>query len=237
MGKKIKQKCPICDKIYLADSVRLKWGREKTCSRKCSYLLRAQKLTKSIQLTCPVCNKGFARTPSQLEHIKYVSVCSLECLYKGRSLGIIKREVKTPYKSSGPTTEIRNCQECGEEFSCPPSSPQKYCSRNCFESVHSRHMAGKGNPSYVDGSGMNRSTFRGSNWGIIRQRIYKRDNYTCQICDTKCISKNDAAEGTTNKIIQCHHIKPYETPEDNTPSNLITLCLGCHLKLHNGSPS
>lgn len=60
-----------------------------------------------------------------------------------------------------------------------------------------------------------------NDWSTIRKIIYKRDNWTCQECKTKC--------QTTGKLkIQCHHIN-YNT-KDNNDNNLITLCASCHGK-------
>jgi len=240
MGINIERQCPFCGKIYFADTTRLKWGRETTCSRECSYGLRSHNLHKSKQLVCPICGTVFERSPAQIERAKYINVCSLGCLYKGRSLGIIRRKVNKPYKTQGRTIEARKCQACDKEFTCTPSSSQKYCSRKCFELVHSQCMTGVGNPSYIDGSSFDKECFRGSNWAIIRRQVYKRDNYICQICGVKSIRKSMATKETGSLVIQCHHIKPYESSADNNLDNLITLCLACHSKLHNsmgkGSP-
>jgi hypothetical protein len=229
----IDRECPICGKTYQANPTRLKWGRQTTCSRKCSYQLRAEKLTQSSQIPCPVCGTVFTAFPSRIKDAKYTPVCSLDCLYKGRSLGIIKREITTPYKAKGPTTELRDCEICGESFSCHPNSPQKYCTRRCFELAHSENMSGTNNPAYIDGSSFNAKTFRGSNWAIIRRTVYERDSYICQSCGTKCVSKSAAIPETNYSIIQCHHIKLYASPEDNGLDNLTTLCLRCHLRIHN----
>lgn len=59
------------------------------------------------------------------------------------------------------------------------------------------------------------------NWREIRKAIYKRDNWTCQECGTKC----------HNKVkIQCHHIEIDVSNNDSL--NLITLCASCHMKVH-----
>ncbi len=56
-------------------------------------------------------------------------------------------------------------------------------------------------------------------WYSLREKIYKRDNWTCQECGIKC----------HNGIkIQCHHID-YDV-NNNDDKNLITLCASCHCK-------
>ena len=56
-------------------------------------------------------------------------------------------------------------------------------------------------------------------WHLVREVIYKRDNWTCQECFRKC----------HNGIkIQCHHID--FNVDNNKKDNLITLCASCHIK-------
>ena len=77
------------------------------------------------------------------------------------------------------------------------------------------------------------NVYLGSNeWKEKREIILKRDNYICQDCGVKCIGKRDATKDNSDKIIQCHHIENYNKGHNNNKSNLITLCLKCHLKRH-----
>ena len=55
-------------------------------------------------------------------------------------------------------------------------------------------------------------------WKILREQIYKRDNYTCQKCKRK------------PPKLHCHHIEPYRISQNNNLDNLITLCNSCHSK-------
>lgn len=94
---KINRKCPVCGIAYEADSVRLKHGRQTTCSRKCSYLLRAHKLENSVECTCAVCETKFTRCVSGIKGKYGAQYCSAICQYAGRTLGISKRVVEKPY--------------------------------------------------------------------------------------------------------------------------------------------
>lgn len=56
-------------------------------------------------------------------------------------------------------------------------------------------------------------------WDVRRKEIYRRDNWTCQLC------------GLTDTEVQVHHLyyldhKP--DPWDYPDEALITLCAGCH---------
>ncbi len=56
-----------------------------------------------------------------------------------------------------------------------------------------------------------------NDWPTIKEPVLVRDNYHCQACNS-----------TTT--LQVHHID--HDRSNNTPPNLITLCIPCHLKLH-----
>ena len=95
-------------------------------------------------------------------------------------------------------------------------------------------MRGKNNPSYIDGRSYSATYNAGSNWHEIRKQVYKRDNYNCQRCGVKCVAKSKAMKYPqhSKRIIQCHHITPYEQTQDNSLENLITLCIVCHRAVH-----
>ena len=92
MNHQIKRECPVCAAVYNADPARLKHGRQTTCSRSCSYQLRANVLEKRTEHTCPVCAKNFFRTPSQVKAKHGSTCCSSACAYQVR-----QRVVSAPY--------------------------------------------------------------------------------------------------------------------------------------------
>jgi hypothetical protein len=61
-----------------------------------------------------------------------------------------------------------------------------------------------------------------------RDAVYKRDNYTCQVCDTHCRKGN----------IVAHHIKDFKEfiEERFDVENGITMCRKCHMKHHGIKP-
>jgi len=187
---------------------------------------------------CPVCGSSFTRYPSQIERVKYVNVCSLKCLYEARSLGIIKREVVYPYKSSPKTRFIKNCLVCGGQFDTIPSRVKdgrgKYCSRKCFEKAHKLNMRGASNPSWIDGRSYNKRCFRGLDWNNIRKQVYQRDCFFCQVCGVKCVGRRGLTKKNSTRLIQCHHINGFNSVDDNILDKLITVCASCHKKIHEG---
>ena len=89
-----------------------------------------------------------------------------------------------------------------------------------------KHHSGEGNPMY----GMSKEkapNWRGGistlPWGKeftkeLKDKIRSRDNYICQICEDKEAKRRHAV----------HHID-YDK-ENNSPENLITLCIACHCR-------
>lgn len=58
-----------------------------------------------------------------------------------------------------------------------------------------------------------------------REKVYKRDNYTCQNCGVKGGTRGNAT-------LNAHHIVPKESGGDDVMSNLISLCEECHHSVH-----
>ncbi len=79
----------------------------------------------------------------------------------------------------------------------------------------------KGNkhPDWLEGKSLELYNY---NFGKKREKIKKRDNYTCQECNQRMLGKNK---------LDVHHID-YNKKNDKS-SNLITLCKSCHSKIKN----
>jgi hypothetical protein len=82
----------VCGRVYDADATRLKFGRQTTCSRLCSYEFRAAGKKNRTEHQCPVCGKRFERSPSQRKAQHGLECCSSQCAYKVR-----RRVVTRPY--------------------------------------------------------------------------------------------------------------------------------------------
>jgi len=118
----VERQCPVCGATYEVNSTRLKHGRQTTCSRKCSYSLRATKKSTSITGICAVCGKSATKAPSHVAQSKAESMfCSRACAYKARSLGLVSRVVLKPYnipeatrKASAERMKVRNARRKAE---------------------------------------------------------------------------------------------------------------------------
>jgi 5-methylcytosine-specific restriction endonuclease McrA len=211
--------CLNCGIVYKINPKRLKFGRGKYCSPKCQYEY-ISKISKESK-TCPVCNKNFVVNKSNAKRF-----CSPECAYKARAIGLVNRNITKPYNCVRKQTRL--CIICNTEYVYKKIT-QKYCSHKCCD-IHKETLSlGENNPAWVNGNSYKKRSYRGNEWGTIRLEVYKRDLFTCQICGVKCVGKKDKE---TDRTIQCHHIENYKISKNNNMSNLITVCLKCHLQLH-----
>jgi hypothetical protein len=64
----------------------------------------------------------------------------------------------------------------------------------------------------------------------LREYIFHRDQHECQ--SPKCIAKRKQKEGNAKQnkqiILEVHHLGYWMNDSSNRPSNLVTLCTGCH---------
>jgi len=86
----VSRDCPVCGVEYVADPVRLKHGRQTTCSRACSYTLRSSERLKREACVCAVCGDEFSRAPSEVKSKHGNVFCSRTCHYSGRTLGLVR---------------------------------------------------------------------------------------------------------------------------------------------------
>lgn len=130
--------CQVCQKDYEADPKRLQHGRQTTCSRECSYKLRAGKRTKRKIKRCP-CGKEFCGLPRNV-------YCSRKCVYT------YAYKNKSGRKDKGIQRVFYSyvCEFCGKDFHPrhPRTKSRLFCSRKCYEKQKSVDMSGLNNPMY-----------------------------------------------------------------------------------------
>lgn len=226
--------CPVCGKAYEANRNRLTHGRQTTCSRSCSYVLRSREKSRQINLTCGVCGKEYTRKPSGVKS-KHANCCSKKCKDKAIVIGLIPHKVTRPYQytkegkarmiesSRKPKGKRSNhpltCANCGNNFEDPNwgrarKSGHPFCSLSCC----STYRSGANNPAWRGGH----PKYYGSNWRAIRRQVRVRDDFTCQRCGKK-----------RHRLPDVHHIQPINTfstlEAANFLENLVCLCHNCHM--------
>lgn len=126
---KLLRQCPVCGTPYEADPVRLKHGRQTTCSRACSYTLRQREATRATTIPCAVCGVPVTRPPSQVKSKAGLAFCSPDCHYKARTLGLVPRKVTAPYRvppatrlaQAGRMREVNAARKAAGRYGCPPA--------------------------------------------------------------------------------------------------------------------
>lgn len=118
-----------------------------------------------------------------------------------------------------PGTGLLVCKSCRKEV-VRNSSRQAFCSRPCkrragyakFRSLLSKRIeAGTASSFIYNGYG--------KDWPLISADILLRDNFTCRCCKEI-------------KRLRVHHIYEFGEGGTHDPSNLVTLCLKCHMRGH-----
>jgi 5-methylcytosine-specific restriction endonuclease McrA len=148
-----------------------------------------------------------------------------------------------------PGFESRPCTHCGNAFLFHVSAGNKrtnrglFCSRACFHKYRRVTLTClacrqpfitwrcmKGERKYCSqicaGTALRPHAKRKKEarldtpeWQLIRAQILERDSHACQWC----------ASGVDLIV---HHIVDWKESRDDSPSNLITLCRGCHSRVH-----
>lgn len=141
------------------------------------------------------------------------------------------------------TPEIQRCRWC-KNFFYPHLRSQICCSRECRMAVKERHMAkmriremGRPIEKIPDSRSakpepLNKIPQFSADWDEIRAKILLRDAYTCQFC--RATLRESSWELDVHHIVARSNLRgiPWEIIEH--PSNLITLCSGCHSEIEYG---
>lgn len=179
-----------------------------------------------VEHSCEICENEVRRAD--------IKTCSDECYSKLMSEKMSDRDIywgdKISKAKSGIDTNPNRiveykestCKQCGQTIEHFPSEERTFCDRECQAAWNSEAYSGEGNPAYIDGR--SNDPYYPDNWDKMRREVYERDNYKCQKC------------GVGDVMINAHHIKPVCKFDDfdgaHTLDNLVTLCVGCHRKVH-----
>lgn len=91
--------CPVCKINYEVDFTRyINHGRQTTCSRKCSYILRSEKLSVEKEIfSCGNCGKTIERLPSVKKTRSGFYFCDNPCKREATKKGIIPQYPRKKY--------------------------------------------------------------------------------------------------------------------------------------------
>lgn len=246
MGKSIKvtatNPCAICGSEFLVEK---RWkDTQKCCSSKCNGVLCSINRTNLVVLTCLHCKKEFERSKARVDIGEY-KFCSNACVGKylkkdradricefcGESFQTTQHLVnigkglfcsKKCSLVSRKNGKMVNCQHCNKEFYLVPSKHDKYCSVTCGAlgriGKYTREKNGKWKGELRKNKG-SRASHELRDW---RKAVYERDNYRCTKCDK------------IGERLNAHHLIPWRESIDLRfeIENGITLCVPCHLKIH-----
>ena len=175
---------------------------------------RQPRQSKKVIQECKQCGKKMYLYPSQIRKF-----CSRDCSGKWRSINI---RGENSFSWKGGEIKIK-CKNCGKFYSTPRCRKNiaKFCSNKCKYI----HLRGRNHPSWKGGlrfwKKRDAASLRYKSW---RNKIFKRDNWTCQLCGDRSKKKYPV-------ILEVHHLKSWKNyPKLRyTLYNGITLCKECHL--------
>ena len=163
-------------------------------------------------LSCLVCKNDYYSKP---HHSKTQKYCSRICQFESQK-----------------TNKPIPCKICNKDFYVAKSTmkhrPRRTCSDKCYRILLGKLHKGSKSSFWRGGVSSKRRKIRYSikiqNW---REKIFKRDNFTCQKC-------GDRSRSDYSVTLNAHHIKPFSKyPKQRTIiKNGVTLCIDCHKMVH-----
>ena len=162
---------------------------------------------------CIICGKEFFVDSWSLKH-RASKYCSRKCMGTGRKTG-----------------QFNKCIECGKSFYIIPAHLKRrkgngqFCSKECMwkSPVRNLKLTGKNHYNWTGGNkNLERQRFRDT----IKNKVFERDNYTCQMC------------GIRGVVLQVDHIQPWAEYIEGRfdMDNCRTLCIKCHYQITFGKP-
>jgi len=214
--KKITIKCDLCNKEYDEFPNKIKLNNKHYCSKDCynkSQINTQKSTTKFIIKFCEICNKEIKRTEAEFKNKPAKNYyCSTEC-----------RDLKLKQTRGGFTPFTKICEYCKKEFTIDARNKRtrKYCSNECKKNGFPKE---NNHPNFKpelsrDYRSRHRLTHENTIW---RTEVFKRNNYTCQICLKKGYK------------LQAHHLENYSSCKEKRfdIDNGVTLCKSCHKIFH-----
>lgn len=207
--------CEWCDGTF--ECHRSSTDRRRFCSRECRGSWMSENRTGEnglhweggqVTLNCEWCGDTYTKHECEADESRF---CSAEC--------------KGAYGGTKTRVERINiaCDTCGEQFEVLPhrKGTARFCSNECYAKGREVRSFPYG-PEWNEGK---------------RNSIRQRDEFKCQKCG---VTQDEHLDEHESKL-HVHHITPARTFEDskkrNDPSNLISLCIRCHMSIEHGNES
>lgn len=238
--KKPNCKCITCEKgLYEPPSV-LKRRKKFFCSNECKLIYG----NKKEDFECENCKKIFSRYPSENKKSKRY-FCSKNCNYEYKNKekynefsSMVDEDFKKwlyeqYHMNKMSTTEVSRILfgDEGKAYTVYGwmkrlDIPIRSISEAMTGELNNRYgITGEEHPNYdfsiSDEERVIKRNYR--EYNEFRNRVYERDNYTCQVC-------SDDSGGN----LVCHHLNGYHWDKRGRtePDNGVTLCETCHNKFH-----
>lgn len=190
----------------------------------------------SFDTQCANCGKPLKRCGYKMKRSEY-HFCSKDC-HGEWDAQHNTGENSTNWRG-GPVSDP--CAWCGVSIERPRAWAERngkrrlaFCCDACHSEYQSKNFSGPDNPNWKGGY----EPYYGPNWPRQRCRARKRDDYTCQRCET--------TEAELGQQLDVHHIRPFrlflrEHDNDavaaskiaNRLHNLACYCRRCHMLVEN----
>ena len=172
------------------------------------------KTRKYLTLTCEVCNSEYQQQERLYKKALWKNRCSKHrgefkvytCVDCGVNVSVGSERCKICLGKHR-RLERPTCADCG-----------------CETSLNATRCLSCHNKNQDKGISQERTKFQNSKeWKKARTECYVRDNYTCQVCNTR-----------GSVVLECHHIKSWKDNIEHRLNidNLLTVCYDCHKVIH-----
>lgn len=213
----IKTKCLLCGASVERYPSQI--SNKVFCSRSCS--VKYNKKYHNEILTCSICGERFTRMKSAIKG-KENHYCSYGCADIGWGIN------HGGEKHHNFTSVELKCAQCGKGVLRKRCRAMQggnfFCSQRCQGDWMSENLTGENNPRYnpklTEEERLQERNLEGyAEW---RLAVYKRDDFTCQIC------------GDKKERLNAHHLDAYMWDVENRTNveNGVTLCKVCHSEYH-----